>query len=135
MRQIYTSPRHANIDRVVALMNEHGIETSVANRAVYRRQSYNRFSYNAAWDSRSDWPVVEVVKAADLTPARKLLKEIGIEPATRHAEILEAMRLREQGVVSPADKRRSVVRRARTIVFVAVLAALVVMGLKAMQIF
>lgn len=135
MRQIYTSPRLANIDRVVALMAEHGIETSVANRAIYRRQSYDRFSYNRSMDDRSQWPVVEVVRAADLTPARTLLRDIGIEPATRHAEILQAMRQREQGAPTPEGRRRAAVRRSRTLVFAALLAALVVMGLKLIQVF
>ena len=73
MRQIYTSPRPENIDRVVALLAEHGIETSVTNRSNYNRQSYQRFSYSARQDSRDSWPQVWITKADDHTRARALL--------------------------------------------------------------
>jgi hypothetical protein len=45
MRQIYTSPRQENIDAVVALMAEHGIEATVTNRSNYNRPTWQRFSY------------------------------------------------------------------------------------------
>lgn len=131
MRQIYTSPRHENIDRVVALLAEHGIETTVANRAVYKRPSYNRFSY-AARDDSSSWPRVEVSRADDLTRARAILREIGLEPATRHAEILAAVR---QPGPAPRANRDATVRRVRIAALAAVAAAFLVMVLKAMQIF
>ena len=63
MRQIYTSPRPENIDRVVALMAEHGIEATVANRSNYNRQSWQRFSYTQRQDNR------EPLKVSDLPPA------------------------------------------------------------------
>lgn len=131
MRQIYTSPRLENIDRVVALLAEHGIETRVSNRSAYKRQSYDRFRYTARND-RDQWPVVEVVRAADLTPARNIMREIGINPPTRHSEILEAMRAREEGGGSP---RGHAVRRVRIIVLVALAVALLVMVIKAAQVF
>lgn len=131
MRQIYTSPRLENIDRVVELLAEHGIETRVLNRAVYRRPSYDRPSYTAR-DDRHTWPIVEVAHAADLTEARNIMRSIGIEPPTRHAEILEAMRNREGGASSA---RGHVVRRARVIVMAALGVALIVMVIQAMHVF
>ncbi|HET7266856.1 MAG TPA: DUF2007 domain-containing protein [Oleiagrimonas sp.] len=91
MREIYTSPRPKNVDRVVALLAEHGIETRIRNRTVYDRQTFGGFSYGPGAD-RSDWERVEVKFAKDLTPARALLKEIGIAPVTRFAEELEISR-------------------------------------------
>ena len=42
MRQIYTSPRNANIERVVQLMAENGIETSISNRRAYQGADWKR---------------------------------------------------------------------------------------------
>ena len=78
MRQIYTSQRQENIDRVVALMNEHAIEARVTNRSNWNRPSYQRFSYSERTDDREAWPQVWIVRADDYTRARELLRSIGI---------------------------------------------------------
>jgi hypothetical protein len=122
MRQIYTSPRQENIDRVVALMAEHGIETSVANRSNYNRPTWQRFSYTQRQDNRDSWAQVWISKADDYTRARALLREIGIEPVIRHGEELAAARS-----PSPVNQRERTVTRARRIVLLAVLAAIVVL--------
>ncbi|MDA3913867.1 hypothetical protein [Oleiagrimonas sp.] len=131
MREIYTSPRHENVDRVVALLAEHGIETKINNRATYNRPSYQRFSYSNPGDS-SRWPQVEVRFAADLTQARELLREAGLEPLTRYAEVLAASRATEK---KPVQARRAVVNRARMIAFASVAAVLVLMTLRALHLF
>ena len=91
MRQIYSSPRQANIDRVVELMAEHGIQTSVSNRRAYQGADWKRFSYSAKGD-RDSWPQVWVVRSEDQTRARQVLREAGLEPATRFADELAAAR-------------------------------------------
>lgn len=91
MRQIYTSPRMENVERVVALMAQHGIQTSVSNRRAYQGADWKRFSYATPGD-RDSWPQISVVRAEDQTAARRLLREAGIEPATRFAEELAAAR-------------------------------------------
>jgi hypothetical protein len=91
MRQIYTSPRMENIDRVVALMAEHGIRTSISNRRAYQGADWKRFSYTAKAD-RDSWPQVCVVRSEDQTLARKVLRDAGLEPATRFADELAAAR-------------------------------------------
>jgi hypothetical protein len=127
MRQIYTTPRPENIDRVVALLDEHGIETTVNNRSNWNRPSYERFSYAQPEQNngRESWPQVWVNKAEDYTRARALLKEIGIEPAIRHAEELAAAR-----DPSPVLRRRGTATRVRRIVLVAVLAAFALVMLR-----
>jgi len=90
MRQIYTSPRNENIDRVVALLAEAGIQTSVTNRSNYKGHDYKGPSYTGKVDS-STWPQVWIVHSEDQTRARALLREVGVEPATRFAaEVAEA---------------------------------------------
>jgi hypothetical protein len=105
MRQIYTSPRMANIERVVALLAEHGIQTSIGNRRAYQGSDWKRFSYTAKGD-RDAWPQVMVVRADDQPLARKLLREAGLEPATRFADDLAAAR----GVGDAAHHSRASMR-------------------------
>jgi len=91
MRQIYSSPRIENVQRVVALLSEHGIETSIQNRRDYQGADWKRFSYSRPSD-REAWPQVSITRAEDLTAARRLLRESGIEPSTRFADELAAAR-------------------------------------------
>ncbi|HEY1589311.1 MAG TPA: hypothetical protein VGG00_06205 [Rhodanobacter sp.] len=118
MRQIYTSPRPENIDRVVALMAEHGIEATVANRSNYNRQSWQRFSYTQQQDNRDSWAQVWITHADDYTKARELLRQIGIEPVIRHADELAAVRN-----PTPEMRREHTVARVRRIVMLVMLAA------------
>jgi ferric-dicitrate binding protein FerR (iron transport regulator) len=128
MRQIYTSPRQDNIDAVVALMAEHGIEATVANRSNYNRPTWQRFSYAQRQD-RSSWPQVWISSADDYARARALLREIGIEPLIRHSEELAAARN-----PSPVNQRDRTVARARRIVLLAVLAAAAMVVLRYMHV-
>jgi arsenate reductase-like glutaredoxin family protein len=121
MRQIYTSPRQENIDTVVALMAEHGIEATVSNRSNYNRPTWQRFSYTQRQD-RDSWPQVWITSADDYAKARALLKEIGIEPVIRYSEELAAARN-----PAPVNQRDRTVARVRRIVLLAVLAAIVVL--------
>lgn len=91
MRQIYTSPRMENVDRVVALMAEHGIATSISNRQTYQRADWKRFSYTEK-GNRDSWPQVSVMRSEDQTRARQVLRDAGLEPATRFADELAEAR-------------------------------------------
>lgn len=131
MRQIYTSPRHQNVERVVALMAENGIATTVTNKRAYARPSYSRFSYSQANDSE-EWPKVWITRAEDQTRARQLLREIGIEPATRYVDALAAER--SPAVPDPGRHRRAATR-ARTVVMAGVGAAFLLLVLKMLAVF
>jgi hypothetical protein len=126
MRQIYTSPRQENIDTVVALMAEHGIETVVTNRSNYNRPSWQRFSYTQQRDESGSWPQVWISRADDYTAARALLREIGIEPVIRHGDELAAAR----NPGTPMTRREHTVARTRRIVLLAVLAAFAMVVLR-----
>jgi hypothetical protein len=101
MRQIYTSPRVENVERVVAMLGEAGIATSVTNRRSWAGHDFRRPSYSARQDS-AEWPQVWVVHAEDQPRARALLREAGVEPATRHAEELARSR---QSAAAPGRRR------------------------------
>lgn len=125
MRQIYTSLRQENIDRVIALMTEHGIDTTVSNRSSYKGGEWKRFSYSNRPDA-STWPQVWVVNANDQTRARGLLREAGIEPPVRYAEELAASR---EPLTGPA-RHRAVAGRMRMVALSLVAVAAVLLSLR-----
>jgi len=91
MRQIYTSPRHENVERVVALLKEARIETTIRNRRDWQGGNWKRFSYTQRGESES-WAQVWVTDSNDQGRAREILREAGLEPATRFADELAAAR-------------------------------------------
>ena len=122
MRQIYTSPRVDNVDRVVAMLNEAGIATSVTNRRAYAGHDYRRPSYAKPPD-RDSWPQVWVVNANDQSRARALLRDAGVEPPTRFADELAESR----GNASPEARRNALVWRVR-VLLLAVIVTLVILN-------
>ena len=98
MRQIYTSPRNENVERVVALLNESDIQTTIRNRRDWQGGQWKRFSYTERGESDS-WSQVWVTDSNDQTRAREILRDAGLEPATRFADELAAAR-------APNDPRR-----------------------------
>jgi len=127
MRPLYTSPRQENIDRVVALLAEHGIETTITGRSNWNRPSYQRFSYSQRNENRESWPQVWVNRADDYTQARTLMRGIGIEPLVRHGEELALARN-----PTPEMRRASVATRVRRIVLLALAAAFLILMLRYM---
>ncbi|NUO71853.1 MAG: hypothetical protein HOQ10_03950 [Frateuria sp.] len=127
MRPLYTSPRQENIDRVVALLAEHGIETTITGRSNWNRPSYQRFSYSQRNENRESWPQVWVNRADDYTQARALMRGIGIEPMVRHGEELALARN-----PTPESRRAGVATRVRRIVLLALAAAFVILMLRYM---
>ena len=91
MRQIYTSPRYENVERVVALLAASSIDTTVRNRRDWQGGQWKRFSYTQRGESE-DWAQVWVTNSNDQTRAREILREAGLEPATRFADELAAAR-------------------------------------------
>ncbi|GAH38183.1 MAG: DUF2007 domain-containing protein [Rudaea sp.] len=116
MRQIYTSARNENVDRVVALLRDAGIETSVTNRSNYAGHDYKGPSY-ATKPNREGWAQVWVVHSEDQARARAMLREIGIEPPTRYAEELEQSRNKER---TPTERRSRFVWNIRTVLLIAI---------------
>lgn len=129
MRQIYTSPRAENIDRVIALMHASGIAASVANRSRYDHSSWKRHSYLQRQERREEWEQVWIVHPDDYKNARVLLAELGIEPVVVHGEELALAR-----DTSPVTRRRHIVARARRIVLLVLLATCALVMLRYMHI-
>ena len=79
MRQIYTSPRYENVERVVALLDAANIDTTVRNRRDWQGDRWKRFSYTQRGESES-WAQVWVTDSNDQTRAREILRDAGLEP-------------------------------------------------------
>lgn len=131
MRQVYTSPRNENIDRVVALLREAGIATSVTNRSNYAGHDYKGPSYTAK-TNREAWAQVWVVHSADQMRARAILREIGIEPPTRFAEELQASRSKQR---TPEQRRVRFAWNMRTLLLAAIVVLLILNWLGVVRIF
>ena len=85
MRKLYTSPRNANVDRVVELMSARGIETKVTNRSRFDHSTWKRFSYVGRYERRDEWPEVWIVRPDDYKAAHVAFKELGLEPLLARA--------------------------------------------------
>lgn len=130
MRKLYTSPRDANIDRVVALMDARGIATKVTNRSRYDHSRWKRHSYVSRFDRRAEWPEVWIVHADDYKAAHLAFRELGLEPLIARAPELEQLR-----IATPETRRKHVIGRARHIALVAVLAMCAMLMLRYLQVF
>lgn len=111
-----------NVDRVLAMLHEAGIETSVTNRRAWAGRDYRRASYANPPD-RDSWPQIWIVKAEDQPKARALLREAGIEPATRFADDLAKART----PVQDAQTRRSVIVWRIRLLLVGLIALLILL--------
>lgn len=125
MRQVYRSPRPENIDRLVALMTEHGIETTIRNRSNYNHPGYKRFSYLEPESARENWEEVWVTHADDYTRAREVMKGLGLEPTVRFE--LELAQSRNH---TPAQRRKRIVGWSRHLALVAVLIAATIIAMR-----
>ena len=125
MRQIYTSPRAENVDRVVALLNEAGIQTTLTNRIGWKGGQWKRFSYSSGGNERDTWPQVWVVNSNDQTQARQILRDVGLEPAVRFADELAMSR----SGTDIARARAAASKRFKLVVLALVTGVIVMIGL------
>lgn len=105
MRQIYSSQRLENVDKVEAMMQEVGIETYVSGRDKLRRDRRRRFSYTDR-GQQGEWPAVWVVNADDLPKARDIMREAGLMGSTRPEYSPAAMPARVETPESWASRIR-----------------------------
>lgn len=82
MRQIFSSPRLENVERVAAFLREHEIEVRITNGRSYKGSRRGDFSYREQ-DGSGATPAVWVVKSDDQPRARELMREIGLLDSAR----------------------------------------------------
>jgi hypothetical protein len=108
MRQMFTSPRLANVEGVAQLLTDHGIENRITQGRTYKGVSRREFSFRESEKSKDEQPAVWVLKPDDYTRARELLVENGlIEVAsTRETSYLpENLQFRDDTAKPDSAKR------------------------------
>lgn len=82
MRQVFSSPRLENAERVARMLEDAGIQTRLTHGRSYRGGLRGNFSYREGADSKP-LPAVWVVRSEDQPRARALLREQGLLDSTR----------------------------------------------------
>ena len=82
MRQMYTSPRLANVEGVEQLLRDAGIETKITQGRSYKKVSRREFSFRDKPADAASQPAVWVIKPDDYRKARDLLHGAGLLDAT-----------------------------------------------------
>ena len=105
MRQMFTSPRLENVERVAQLLSEAGIENRIQGGRTYKGHSRRQFSYTdkkASEQQASVW----VIKSDDYKRAREMLIEMGLMDAANAPSsfVPEALQLKERPTDDP-DRR------------------------------
>ena len=80
MRQVFSSPRLENVEGVVRLLQDAGIEVRVTHGRTYEGKRRRQFSYR---DDDAPQPAVWVVNSADQVQARAILRDAGLLDTTR----------------------------------------------------
>ena len=105
MRQMYTSPRLANVEGVAKLLDEHGIENKITQGRTYKGVSRREFSFRETAGNKDEQPAVWVLKPDDYKRARELLVEGGlIEASTRDSYLPDSFQFKEGPKADPAAR-------------------------------
>ncbi|GAA4781322.1 hypothetical protein [Lysobacter hankyongensis] len=115
MRQVFTSPRLENVERVAELLKEHGVDARITNGRSYRGNRRGNFSYRDT-ANEGPQPAVWVVKSEDQPKARELLRAIGLldsgRSPTSYLPTPEEDRLGNGGAADAAKRRAFRIRAA-----------------------
>lgn len=82
MRQVFTSPRLANVESVAKLLEDAGIATKISNGRSYRGKFDRGMSYRDSGNESSQ-AAVWVLRSEDQPRAREMLREAGLLDSTR----------------------------------------------------
>lgn len=120
MRQVFTSVRLENVERVEKMLNDVGIETKISQGRSWKGVSRREFSYSAKDHDPSQQPALWVIKPDDFKQAREILHAAGLLEATRDASYLpEHLNFRQPAATSTAA-RMSRIRMALLFIVVMV---------------
>lgn len=88
MRQVFTSVRLENVERVGKMLNDVGIDTKISQGRSWKGVSRREFSYSAKDHDVSQQPALWVLKPDDFKRAREILHDAGLLESTRDASYL-----------------------------------------------
>lgn len=82
MRQVFSSPRLENVERVAQLLRDAGIEVRITHGRSYKGGLQANFSYRD--NARTDpIPAIWIVRSEDQPQGRKILRDAGMLDSTR----------------------------------------------------
>lgn len=84
MRQVFSSPRLENVERLGQILDDAGIRTKISNHPMWRRATKRDFSYTDR--AAGAWPALWVLDAEDFGRARDILRDCGLLESTRPGE-------------------------------------------------
>lgn len=91
MRQVFTSPRLANVEAVAQMLEDAGIATRITNDRSYRGNFDRGISYRARPGGDSEQAAVWVVRSEDQPRARAMLRDAGLLDSTRPDQQRESL--------------------------------------------
>lgn len=109
MRQVFSSPRLENVERVAQLLRDADIEVRITDGRSYKGGRRSAFSYR---DQSGPQPAVWVVKSADQVRAREMLRGAGLIDSTRGGDGAPLFRFETKAQAAGPDASR---RRATRI--------------------
>ncbi|QSX77135.1 hypothetical protein [Agrilutibacter solisilvae] len=105
MRQVFSSLRLENVERVAQLLKDAGLEVRITDGRSYKGAMRSRHSYA---DQNAPKPAVWIVRSEDKVRARELLREHGLIESTRQSDSFIPLSFRDDPVEvskTPAQKR------------------------------
>ena len=126
MRQVFTSPRLENVERVAQLLEEAGIETRITHGRSYKGNRRGTFSYRDHART-APTPAVWIVKSEDQVRGREILREAGLLDSTRtpgDSFLPQSMHRRAEERRRDAGERRALRLKLGLLAVIAIVIAL-----------
>ncbi|WP_133477468.1 DUF2007 domain-containing protein [Cognatilysobacter segetis] len=122
MRQVFSSARLENVERVADMLREAGIEVRITDGRSYKGARRTTVSYRDTGDTAR--PAVWIVHSEDATRAREILREAGLIDSTRPgaAKLTVRSEFGDDAARTPAQKRATRIKVALLIGIVIVIA-------------
>lgn len=124
MRQVFTSARLENVERVARFLEDAGIEVRITNGRSYKGAIHGNFTYR---DDDKKKPAVWIIRSEDQPVARAMLRDAGLMDSSRNApDSYLAMSFRgtnpDPGGRSDAQRRASRIKLGLLVVIAAIIA-------------
>lgn len=112
MRQVFSSARLENVERVAALMREAGIEVRITDGRSYKGGRRATISYRD--QGQAVRPAVWVVRSEDSAKARAILRDAGLLESTRPSDAKLSFRSQfgDETTRTPAQRRATRIKLA-----------------------
>ena len=112
MRQVFSSARLENVERVAELLRGDGIEVRITDGRSYKGGRRTTVSYRDTGEATR--PAVWIVKSEDAARAREILREAGLLDSTRPgaAKLTFRSQFGDEATRTPAQKRATRIKAA-----------------------